>query len=242
MGLASTLLSALAYPKAANFNHQDEPAFRALVAWLENVKIRHYPVAERKALGDVKSASWPDAFAKYLQDLECPLPLTADNRQAVLQWMLSFAVSLEYADNAEQYNATASKLLQQSQAAAKGQLAFSDLHNPEVQQQLVRLLQLLHVDTSKGSLAGQLQTAVEVLRDCVLPSLTDASAQHSRPQDFPLGFHTGDAAVDNLAMLLRMLYIKDLRSLQSAIDRMLVQVQEYTANPRTDASLGKVGH
>jgi hypothetical protein len=34
-----------------------------------------------------------------------------------------------------------------------------------------------------------------------------------------------DAAVDNLAMLLRMLYIKDLRSLQSAIDRMLVQVQ-----------------
>jgi hypothetical protein len=39
MGLASTLLSALAYPKAANFNHQDEPAFRALVAWLENVKV-----------------------------------------------------------------------------------------------------------------------------------------------------------------------------------------------------------
>jgi hypothetical protein len=39
---------------------------------------------------------------QYLQDLECPLPLTADNRQAVLQWMLSFAVSLEYADNGTQ--------------------------------------------------------------------------------------------------------------------------------------------
>jgi hypothetical protein len=36
---------------------------------------------------------------QYLQDLECPLPLAADSRQAVLQWLLSFAVSLEYADN-----------------------------------------------------------------------------------------------------------------------------------------------
>jgi hypothetical protein len=38
---------------------------------------------------------------QYLQDLECPLPLSADDRQAVLQWMLSFAVSLEYADHGE---------------------------------------------------------------------------------------------------------------------------------------------
>lgn len=36
-----------------------------------------------------------------------------------------------------------------------------------------------------------LQAAVEVLRDSVLPSLTDASAQQSRPQEFPLGFETG---------------------------------------------------
>jgi hypothetical protein len=36
-----------------------------------------------------------------------------------------------------------------------------------------------------------LQAAVDVLRDSVLPSLTDASAQHSRLQDFPLGFETG---------------------------------------------------
>jgi hypothetical protein len=39
MGFESTLLSALAYPKAKSFSHTDEPAFRALVAWLENVKV-----------------------------------------------------------------------------------------------------------------------------------------------------------------------------------------------------------
>jgi hypothetical protein len=33
------------------------------------------------------------------------------------------------------------------------------VHTPEVQQQLARLLQLLHVDTSKGSLAEQLQVS-----------------------------------------------------------------------------------
>lgn len=44
---------------------------------------------------------------QYLQDLECPLPLAADNRQAVLQWLLSFAVSLEYADSGEDGCSTA---------------------------------------------------------------------------------------------------------------------------------------
>ncbi|KAF6261188.1 putative carnitine deficiency-associated protein-domain-containing protein [Scenedesmus sp. NREL 46B-D3] len=177
--------------------------------------------------------------------------------------LLSFAVSLEYADSGEDgcspallYNNAAGKLMQQQQqqqqqqqAAAKGQAPFPDLHAPEVQQQLARVFQLLHVNTSKGSPADHLQAAVEVLRDSVLPSLTDASAQQSRPQEFPLGFETGDPAVDSLAMLLRILYVKDLRGLQSAIEGSWCRCRcapqpssSYTANPRTDASLGKVGH
>lgn len=56
-----------------------------------------------------------------------------------------------------------------------------------------------------------------------------------------MGFETGDRLVDRAATVLRMLYIKDLRDLQSEIDRVLVSVQELTANPRTDSKLGKVG-
>jgi RLL motif-containing protein 1 len=61
------------------------------------------------------------------------------------------------------------------------------------------------------------------------------------PRSFPLGFETGDATVDTAAALLRMLYVADLRELQDAVNDILIRVQEFTADPRTDSSLGKVG-
>ena len=61
------------------------------------------------------------------------------------------------------------------------------------------------------------------------------------PHAFPLGFHTGDGVVDTAAALLRMLYVADLRELQDAVNDILITVQEFTADPRTDSSLGKVG-
>lgn len=256
------LLLALGYPRAQTFNHADPQYIRNLVVWLENVKIRQYPVEERKELGDTQSSAWQDTFSKYLQDVDCPLSLEpgGSNTQAVLQWLLNYAVSLEYADAAEQYNATTQQLQQKQQAEQqqqqeggsgrkgqhhKQQPPFADLHSPETKQALSDLFQLLHVDTSQGGLGEHLQAAKEVLRDSVLPSLTDASVQHalssSTLDTHLLGFETGDAAVDRLGTVLRLLYIRDLRQLQTAIDRMVVEVQEYTANPRTDSSLGKVG-
>ena len=58
---------------------------------------------------------------------------------------------------------------------------------------------------------------------------------------FPLGFATGDAVVDYASSLLRMLYIADLRELQDSVNEILITVQEFTADPKTDSSLGKVG-
>lgn len=52
---------------------------------------------------------------------------------------------------------------------------------------------------------------------------------------------TADASVDKAATLLRILYTRDLRKLQSLIDETIVEVQEFTSNPRTDSSLGRTG-
>ncbi|KAH7820582.1 putative RNA transcription, translation and transport factor protein [Monocercomonoides exilis] len=41
--------------------------------------------------------------------------------------------------------------------------------------------------------------------------------------------------------VLRMLYLKELTETQTAINNALSQLQEMTANPKTDISLGKVG-
>ena len=58
---------------------------------------------------------------------------------------------------------------------------------------------------------------------------------------FPLGFSSGDATVDRCATVLRMLYLRDLRELQDGVNGILETAQQYTANPKTDAALGKVG-
>ena len=50
-----------------------------------------------------------------------------------------------------------------------------------------------------------------------------------------------DAQLDAAATLLRLLYIRDLRALQAQVDGAVVAVQELTANPCTDARLGRVG-
>ena len=43
------------------------------------------------------------------------------------------------------------------------------------------------------------------------------------------------------AALLRLLYVSDLRRLQDEVNSLISAMQDYTANPKTDSSLGKVG-
>jgi RLL motif containing protein 1 len=59
--------------------------------------------------------------------------------------------------------------------------------------------------------------------------------------DFSAGFSTGNPSLDAASAVLRMLYVADLRELQDAINDIVVTVQDYVADPKTDASLGVVG-
>lgn len=52
---------------------------------------------------------------------------------------------------------------------------------------------------------------------------------------------THDATLDNAIRALRLLHIKHLRDLQTNINETIVAVQNLTANPKTDARLGKIG-
>lgn len=56
-----------------------------------------------------------------------------------------------------------------------------------------------------------------------------------------LGFETGDYVLNNAGKALRLMYIHDLRELQTKINECIVAVQTITANPKTDTKLGKVG-
>lgn len=56
-----------------------------------------------------------------------------------------------------------------------------------------------------------------------------------------LGFEVADPTVRAAATALRLMHVSDLRVLQDQINRAIVQVQEITADPKTDEKLGQVG-
>jgi RLL motif-containing protein 1 len=44
-----------------------------------------------------------------------------------------------------------------------------------------------------------------------------------------------------VARVMRMLHVQELRRLQDSVNATIVSLQEFTANPKTDARLGRVG-
>ena len=43
------------------------------------------------------------------------------------------------------------------------------------------------------------------------------------------------------AIVLKMMYIVELRDMQQGVNQVLTIAQEYTGDPKTDSSLGRVG-
>ena len=50
-----------------------------------------------------------------------------------------------------------------------------------------------------------------------------------------------DQQLRRAAAVLRLLYLEDLRELQTQVNTLLATAQEFTANPKTDSALGSVG-
>jgi len=50
-----------------------------------------------------------------------------------------------------------------------------------------------------------------------------------------------DEDVEQAARILRLLQIQSIREMQTVINETIVDVQNLTADPRTDSKLGKVG-
>eukprot|EP01023_Acetabularia_acetabulum_P061082 TRINITY_DN7366_c0_g2_i3.p1 TRINITY_DN7366_c0_g2~~TRINITY_DN7366_c0_g2_i3.p1 ORF type:complete len:262 (+),score=48.12 TRINITY_DN7366_c0_g2_i3:80-865(+) len=259
VGTVNWLLEGLKYPRRLQFALENQQEVRGLIVWLENQKIRFYKPAERAALSDVNNPSWNNVFAKYLKDVECPISFGGGNVKDVLIWLLKHSVSLEYSDNSKEFNgyaATRAFKAQNSQNAnqqqrpvqTKKETSFADVEQEEFQKLVQDLMRTLQVDTSNGTTVDHLKEAKEILEEQVLPGIShsqDSSGNKRKGlfdmSQFPLGFKTGDKKLDIAATVLRILYIKDLRNLQSQIDHAIVELQEYTANPKTDSRLGRVG-
>jgi RLL motif-containing protein 1 len=248
-GRFSNKLKALRYAEWKTFDVTDESQTRRLVAWLESVVIRFYKPEDRAILTDVdnKANKWTEAFAQYLADLGYPKQYKHSPKELVtaIEWLLTYAIGLEYADNAAKYNADAAEYIKRKETLdSPPQLEYSDevkrairdladtLKLPSCDDYDILLNTIFHIIQRKFSK----HAIAEALDPKAATTKVDVNSEI-----FPLGFDTGDEILNKAATILRMLYVADLRDLQTQINEMICALQSLTANPKTDTTLGKVG-
>lgn len=71
MSLVPFLLRALKYPRADGFSAADPAALQAAVVWLENTRVRRYPIDGRAALQSADPVAWRAALQQYLTGAVC---------------------------------------------------------------------------------------------------------------------------------------------------------------------------
>jgi RLL motif-containing protein 1 len=189
---------------------------------------------------------WAHSLREYLSQCQCPHEFSSlddiPQRRMILEWLLGEAVGLEYADGAAKYN---------KEADAKAQvpaLRGIDYGSAEVQALVESLAAPLQLPAG-GETASTLRAVARRIEEKLAPAAIDAFnagnagllQNDTGLEKFAMDFRTGDTAVDQGTKVLRLLYIEDLRRLQTALNNVIVRAQEFTANPKTDARLGKVG-
>ncbi|XP_063222157.1 RNA transcription, translation and transport factor protein [Bacillus rossius redtenbacheri] len=242
-------LTALDYHTSDNFDVNDDDQYRNLVIWLEDQKIRHYKIEDRQKLRDTKSSDWVKGYKTYLKDLACPVQ--TEKRAEQLQWLLSFAVRLEYADNVDKYKNQTSEKIAKSESHTPKVVSTNPLDNldfdsADFKKGVNTLAQLLSVTRHPDHLITLRAVSKVVCRRLSAEALENPDSVIVKGKPFPfqdadLGFDMGDYVLNQAAKILRLLYIHDLRDLQTRINECIVAVQGITANPKTDTKLGKVG-
>ncbi|PSN35874.1 UPF0568 protein [Blattella germanica] len=121
-----------------------------------------------------------------------------------------------------------------------------DFDSPDFKKGVNALAQLLRVTQHPDHLITLKAVSKVVCQRLSAEALENPDSVIVKGKPFPfqeadLGFDMGDYVLNQAAKILRLLYIHNLRDLQTRINECIVSVQSVTANPKTDTKLGKVG-
>jgi len=219
-------LYALGHPNPEE-NYQEESRQKSLVIWLEGQFINAYKPEDRACLKETESADWNDNFRNYLVHVECP---HTDNLKYQIEWLLAKAIQLKY-----QEDPTYSKY-------SPGQEKMAKVPH-EFREGLAMIAKKLQVQVYLDDLVVSLE-ACKLVVEALVTSRDDLEKLRNKmlpKEKLPLGFDLGDKALNEAALVLRLLHIDQLRKLQNDANRALVKIQQITANPITDTNLGQVG-
>ena len=243
-------LNALGYVEWDKVNINDPQHFRKVTVWLEDQKIRQYDIQDRKPLRDLKDENWPNLFRKYCADLKCPVSSNTLNQ---LEWLLGHAIWLEVENNNEVYSEKVKekKLKLKKEAVvprlkSKNSLDNLDFDSNEFRNGTYSVAKLLRIPWHLNHLLTLKACSKLVKGRLNTECLKNPNSKIIRGKPFPVmsiapGFELNKPALENAAKILALLYIQDIRNLQTKINEVIVRVQNITANPKTDTKLGKVG-
>ncbi|OTF72185.1 carnitine deficiency-associated protein-like protein [Euroglyphus maynei] len=240
--------------KLANYLLQDESEFQNIVYWIESMKIRFYPPNDRSCLL-AGSNNWNESYEKYLNEINYQGP--RDDRKIALDFLLNLALRYEMEDIRTQMQMSTEDV---SDMINLDQLPGDvDVSSSEFIEELRSLSQLLNVPFYEEEPLITLR-AIAILLCKLRRSSRKTNDNHEQSNNdnnkkqkivakvdenilntkFAKKSHY-DNIVNRCANVIRLLYIKDVRELQTEINNAIVQVQSVTANPKTDSSLGQVG-
>lgn len=242
---------ALEYPGLEEFVAEDESKFRDLVVWLEDQKIRHYSVEDREQLRQINSPNWRQALNKYLTDLELGGLATSASNVEISDVLLGIGVRYEYCDNVEKFSKASSDIIQSEQKQAPKIVAANpfdklDFSSPEFIMGVNTLAERLKVAKHSNHLVTLEACATLIKTRYSKDAVKSGANKQKTGNPFPFqevdqSFDCGDYVLNQAGKILRLLFICDIRDLQTKINECIVAVQTVTANPKTDTRLGKVG-
>jgi len=242
----SRKLRALDYRNADTFNLNNEGEVRNLIVFLEDNIIQRYTPDQRAPLKDIKNQAWVGTFKTYLAELKCPIE-NLSQKASVVNWLLGHAVHVKFSQDPDRYNTVHEKTTQTA-AETSTLINTTRIDDPEVKVGIENLRKLLKIPAHPDPVL--VLRAIAKLVETRLSEEAIAVAKQKQSStrdeflslhDTALGFTTKDPALDEVAKILRLLQIHNLRDLQTQINSAIVTTQKLTANPKTDQSLGRVG-
>lgn len=238
-------LQALGYLEWEKVDPTDPQHFQKVTVWLEDQKIRQYKIDDRRQLRNIQDANWLKVFARYCKDVECPV---LGNELGQLEWLLGYAIWLEVEPRCDGSHKSIieKKAKAKAKTASVDYLKSGDFKGKPFKREVNSLAKLLRVPRHPNQ-SLTLAACGKLVRERLNPAvLRKPKSKIVRGKPFPVmsvapGFNLTDTALENAAKCLALLYIQDIRKLQTKINETIVRMQSFTANPKTDTRLGKVG-
>jgi RLL motif-containing protein 1 len=247
-------LLALGFTKG-KLDLQDDKQFQELIAFLEKSHLRLYASSQRQFFQAENFDKFLEEAAKYLSEIKCPFKLKEDPREKVANWLIDYALDKAYDEEFVSRISPQGLFVHftskegNSEAKEAEVLSSSlDVNSEKFKnavQELGKSIGLTHHPdhiVSLRAIEKYLSKAIDTAK---------AEKENSGPSEQPktfsldrcdLGMHSsGDPKVDSAIRALRLMHVNELRTLQTQINSLIVEVQKITSNPKADLQLGRVG-